>query len=240
MRNHFSNCEPNNYKLTSLHKARLEYHAPLRTWQSTLSGSDAYGKCNILRLLLKYLSHSSESSPLQYLCISNWKNSSENIKFPQWLVESYRIWFHMKTILLVLSFPLFSHHSIHFFSTLNLIVNSVHNIPIHAWYKHADEDYVNRDPDSNQLPFEPFYWSYPTEGQYNNNYRTNKVLQKLWRKKLIYIMVGWLSLKQALTEGKISSGRVLNTKSSTYTTNMPHTSTPQMPLRPGSSGKRLE
>ena len=53
-------------------------------------------------------------------------------------------------------------------------------------------------------------------------------------------MVGWLSLKQALTEGKISSGRVLNTKSSTYTTNMPHTSTPQMPLRPGSSGKRLE
>lgn len=49
---------------------------PSKTWQPTLSDSGVSGTNTTPQLLSKYLSRSSELSPLQYLCISNCKGNS--------------------------------------------------------------------------------------------------------------------------------------------------------------------
>ena len=57
------------------------------------------------------------------------------------------------------------------------------NLPIHARHKHADEDYVDRDPDPDQFPIELFHSNNSREAQEDNNYGTYQILQRsIWNK----------------------------------------------------------
>jgi hypothetical protein len=85
-----------------LNRLEEEWNLPLKTLQSTLFDSEFSEIYIVLQLLLKYLSCSSELSPLLYLCTSNWKEkcAPENIN-QTWML--YRIL--IKQLVIIIGAP---------------------------------------------------------------------------------------------------------------------------------------